>query len=324
MSAPLIEVRDLTLAYAGRSGPIRAVRSASFTLGRGETLGLVGESGSGKSTLGAALLRLPGAAARRTEGTIVFDGIDLGALPEADMRKLRGARIAMILQDPLASLNPLFTAGRQIAEVPRTHLGLAWSAALERAAQLLTAVRIADPHRRIDDHPHQLSGGMRQRVAGAIALAGSPDLIIADEPTTALDPTVQLQYLDMLKAEQRARGFALILISHDLAVVRRVCDRIAVMYAGRLVETGPAAQVLAAPRHPYTAALTGALPAPGRRAGSLTVIPGTAPSLAALPPGCAFHPRCGHASARCREEEPESRSSMAGSSACHYPLAAAT
>jgi oligopeptide/dipeptide ABC transporter ATP-binding protein len=321
MSA-LLEVRDLTIAYPGRAGPVRAVRTATFSLARGETLGLVGESGSGKSTLGQALLRLPGTPARIAAGQVRFDGIDLGNLAESALRRLRGKRIAMILQDPLSALNPLFTMGDQIAEAPVAHEGLPRAGALARAADLLRAVRIADPERRLDDYPHQLSGGMRQRAAGAIALSCAPDLIIADEPTTALDPTVQLQYLDMLKTEQAARGFALLLISHDLGVIRRVCDRVAVMYAGRIVESGPTRDVLAAPRHPYTAALAAALPAPGRRAGTLGVIDGNPPDPAALPPGCAFHPRCAHAQARCRADDPAAQDAEQRSVACHFPLVA--
>ena len=320
MTAPLLDVAGLCVSYPGRHGPLHAVRDVSFRLARGTALGIVGESGSGKSTLALALLRLPGVAGRVSGGSVVFDGRDLVRMPEHELRRWRGRRLAMILQDPLHALNPLFTNGDQIAEAPMVHERLSWAAALARAGSLLRAVRIADPALRLGEHPHQLSGGMRQRVAGAIALSCSPELLIADEPTTALDPTVQAQYLDLLDALRVEHGFGLILISHDMGVIRRACKDIAVMYAGRIVEHGPTAQVLAAPAHPYTRALLGALPLPGRRAGALTVIGGQPPDLADLPPGCAFHPRCARADERCRREQPLPEPVAIGqAAACFHP-----
>ncbi|MCC6531569.1 MAG: ABC transporter ATP-binding protein [Burkholderiales bacterium] len=303
----MLEVAKLSVAYGGYARPVLAVQEVSFTLAPGESLGIVGESGSGKSTLAHALLRLPGAEARITAGAVRFEGHDVATLPERDMRALRGRRIAMILQDPLNSLNPLLTHGMQIAEGPRMHEGLGAREATERARALLAAVRIADPQQRLKEYPHQISGGMRQRVAGAIALASSPSLLIADEPTTALDPTVQAQYLGLLKDLQAERCFALILITHDLGVVARTCDRIAVMYAGRFVETGPVEQVFHSPVHPYTRALLGSRPIPGRRAGALEAIGGQPPDPRALPAGCAFHPRCSLATEACRAQVPELR-----------------
>lgn len=308
MTAPLLSVRSLSVDYPARgagAARVRSVRDASFELDRGQTLGVVGESGSGKSTLALALLRLPASPARIAGGEVVFDGRSLADLPESQLRRLRGRRIAMILQDPLNSLNPLATHGQQIGEAPVVHEGLSWSAAWARAVDLLRAVRIADPALRAREYPHQISGGMRQRVAGAIALSCSPDLLVADEPTTALDPTVQAQYLDLLKALQAEHGFALMLISHDLGVIGRSCERVAVMYAGRVVELGDTRAVLARPAHPYTRALVGALPAPGRRAGTLPTIDGQPPDPARLPEGCAFAPRCPRAADRCRQAQPE-------------------
>ena len=303
----MLEVERLGVAYARAGHAVAAVQDVSFRIDRGESLGIVGESGSGKSTLAQVLLRLPGAEARITAGSVRFDGRDLAALSEREMRGLRGKRIGMILQDPLNSLNPLLTHGVQIAEGPRLHEGLGARAAAERARALLAAVRIADPAQRMNEYPHQISGGMRQRVAGAIALASSPDLLIADEPTTALDPTVQAQYLGLLKDLQAERRFALILITHDLAVVARACDRVAVMYAGRFVETGPVAQVFRSPAHPYTRALLASRPIPGRRAGSLEAIGGQPPDAGSLPAGCAFHPRCPLAGDDCRAGIPPPR-----------------
>ena len=320
MNAPLLEVSALCVSYPGRRGPVPAVRDASFRLARGASLGIVGESGSGKSTLALALLRLPGVAGQVTGGAALFDGRDLITMPEPELRQWRGRRLAMILQDPLHSLNPLFTNGDQIAEAPMVHEHLSRPAALTRAGALLRAVRIADPAQRLAEYPHQLSGGMRQRVAGAIALSCSPDLLIADEPTTALDPTVQAQYLDLLNSLRAEHGFCLILISHDINVIRRTCDDIAVMYAGRIVEQGPTTQVLAAPAHPYTHALIGALPLPGRRAGTLAVIGGHPPDATDLPAGCAFHPRCGRASDRClRELPPPAPVATGQTAACFHP-----
>jgi oligopeptide/dipeptide ABC transporter ATP-binding protein len=320
MSQPLLVVRNLHVAYPGRRGPVQVVCGVSFELARGTALGIVGESGSGKSTLALALLRLPGVPGRVTGGQAFFNERDLMTMPEAELRQWRGSKLAMILQDPLNSLNPLYTNGDQIAEAPIVHERLSLKAAMARAVELLGSVRIADPELRVNEYPHQISGGMRQRVAGAIALSCKPELLIADEPTTALDPTVQAQYLDLLKALQAEHGFGLILISHDLNVIRRTCGNLAVMYAGRIVEQGATAQVLAAPAHPYTRALLGALPQPGRRAGNLAMIDGQPPDPADLPGGCPFHPRCTRASDRCRLAEPAPERVASGSVvACFHP-----
>ncbi|MFO1292509.1 MAG: ABC transporter ATP-binding protein [Rubrivivax sp.] len=302
--ASLLQVEDLVVGFPLGRGQARVLDGVSFTLDAGSTLGVVGESGSGKSTLAAALARLPQAGLAITGGRIVFDGQELLRIGQAQMRALRGRRIATILQDPLHSLNPLLRIGTQIAETPMVHERLPRARAWERARELLAAVRIANPEARLREYPHQLSGGMRQRVAGAIALACAPGLLIADEPTTALDPTVQVQYLQLLKDLQRTHGFALMLITHDLGVVARVCDRVAVMYAGRIVELGATAEVLQAPAHPYTQALLASLPTAAGVAGSLPAIPGQPPDPAHAPGGCAFHPRCAKALPRCRSERP--------------------
>ncbi len=301
---PLLQVEDLEVSFALGRGRARVLDGVRFTLDAGATLGVVGESGSGKSTLAAALARLPQAGLAITGGRIVFEGQDLLRISEAQMRALRGQRIATILQDPLHSLNPLLRIGTQIAETPMVHERLPRAQAWQRARELLAAVRIANPEARVREYPHQLSGGMRQRVAGAIALACAPRLLIADEPTTALDPTVQVQYLQLLKDLQRTHGFALVLITHDLGIVARVCDRVAVMYAGRIVELGATAQVLRAAAHPYTQALMASLPTAAGVAGSLPAIPGQPPDPALPPGGCAFHPRCAQVMPRCRSERP--------------------
>lgn len=302
----LLQVSGLIVGYAlnGDRGFARVLDGVHFSLAKGDSLGVVGESGSGKSTLAAALTRLPQTGLSILGGAIHFGGQDLLQLSESEMRQLRGKHIATILQDPLHSLNPLLTIGTQIAETPMVHEDLARPAAWQRARELLAGVRIPNPSSRVHEYPHQLSGGMRQRVAGAIALSCSPQLLIADEPTTALDPTVQVQYLQLLKDLQREHGFALILITHDLGVVERVCDRVAVMYAGRIVELGATKAVFEQPRHPYTQALLASLPSDKGRAGTLAVIPGQPPDPASPPGGCAFHPRCAKAMARCRVERP--------------------
>ena len=301
-SESLLSVRDLGVAYG--NGRIPVLSGVSFQLGAGRTLGIVGESGCGKSTLAMALVQLLAGGARLTGGRIDFDGQELTALPEKALRRIRGKDIAMILQDPLSSLNPLLRIGTQVAEVPRRHLGMDGRSAWRRALELLTSVRLAEPEARLKEYPHQLSGGMRQRVAGAIALAAMPKLLIADEPTTALDPTVQIQYLKLLKELQREHGFALILITHDLGIVAHVCDEVAVMYAGRIVEHGPTAEIFSRPAHPYTQALLDSLPRPGARAGDLQVIGGQPPNPGRLPPGCAFNPRCPRSMDKCRVQVP--------------------
>ena len=307
MSAPpLLELRNLSTHYVSARGTrvVRAVDEVSLSLEAGSTLGIVGESGSGKSTLALTILRLLPPAARITGGQILFDGEDLRTKSDREMRRIRGKRIAMILQDPMASLNPLFTIGDQVAEPLRVHEGVRKRGAWDRARELLKAVRISAPESRVREYPHQMSGGMRQRIVGAIAISCSPRLLIADEPTTSLDLTIQAQYLNLLRDLQRQHDLALIFITHNLGIVAKMCDQVAVMYAGRLVEWGPVTRIFDAPAHPYTQALLGSIPrmADGRE--RLTAIEGQPPDLAAPPPGCAFHPRCPHALARCREQTP--------------------
>ena len=307
MSAPpLLELRNLSTHYVSARGTrvVRAVDEVSLSLEAGSTLGIVGESGSGKSTLALTILRLLPPAARITGGQILFDGEDLRTKSDREMRRIRGKRIAMILQDPMASLNPLFTIGDQVAEPLRVHEGVRKRGAWDRARELLKAVRISAPESRVREYPHQMSGGMRQRIVGAIAISCEPQLLIADEPTTSLDLTIQAQYLNLLRDLQRQHDLALIFITHNLGIVAKMCDQVAVMYAGRLVEWGPVTRIFDAPAHPYTQALLGSIPrmADGRE--RLTAIEGQPPDLAAPPPGCAFHPRCPHALARCREQTP--------------------
>jgi oligopeptide/dipeptide ABC transporter ATP-binding protein len=312
-------VTDLRTHFfvGGRVG--RAVDGVSFDLRRGEALGLVGESGSGKSVTALSILRLPPPPfARIVSGEVRFKGVDLLALPEREVRAYRGRHISMVLQDPMAALNPVLTVGDQIEEAIRIHLDLPRSERRRRAAALLTLLRVPDAAARLGSYPHELSGGMRQRVAGAIALASEPELLIADEPTTALDVTVQDQYLRLLKRIQREQDLAILFITHDLSVVARMCDRVAVMYAGRIVETAPTAELFARPRHPYTQALLRAVPPldldPGRR---LDVIEGAPPSMFALGPGCPFAPRCPEAGRECREAfPPESRPAPGHAASC--------
>jgi len=302
----LLEVRHLSTHYVSARGArvTRAVDDVSLTVGEGETLGIVGESGSGKTTLALSLLRLLPPAARIVGGEIRFEGEDLLTKSRGEMRRVRGKRIAMILQDPLASLNPLFTVGDQVAEPLRVHEGASRGNAWARARELLRAVRIAAPETRVREYPHQLSGGMRQRIVGAIAISCGPRLLIADEPTTSLDLTIQAQYLRLLRDLQRERGLAMIFITHNLGIVARMCDHVAVMYAGRLVEAGPVARIFSSAAHPYTQALLESIPrmADGRK--RLTAIDGQPPDPVALPPGCAFHPRCPKVLERCRKEAP--------------------
>ena len=302
----LLEVRHLSTHYVSARGArvTRAVDDVSLTVGEGETLGIVGESGSGKTTLALSLLRLLPPAARIVSGEIWFEGEDLLTKSRGEMRRVRGKRIAMILQDPLASLNPLFTVGDQVAEPLRVHEGASRGSAWAQARELLRAVRIAAPETRAREYPHQLSGGMRQRIVGAIAISCGPRLLIADEPTTSLDLTIQAQYLQLLRDLQRDRGLSMIFITHNLGIVARMCDHVAVMYAGRLVEAGPVARIFSSAAHPYTQALLESIPrmADGRK--RLTAIDGQPPDPVALPPGCAFHPRCPKVLERCRKEAP--------------------
>jgi oligopeptide/dipeptide ABC transporter ATP-binding protein len=305
-NGPLLELDNLSTHYVSAQGTrvVRAVEGVTLRLNPRETLGIVGESGSGKSTLALTILRLLPPAARIAGGRMLFEGEDLVQKSEAEMRHVRGKRIAMILQDPMASLNPLFTIGDQVAEPIRVHEGVGRGAAWRRALDLLKAVRIASPKTRLSQHPHEMSGGMRQRIVGAIGISCEPRLLIADEPTTSLDLTIQAQYLNLLRELQREHGLALIFITHNLGIVAKMCDQLAVMYAGRVVEWGPVRQVFNAPAHPYTRALLNSIPRMSDSRQRLTAIDGQPPDLAALPPGCAFAPRCPSAIDRCRAAAP--------------------
>jgi peptide/nickel transport system ATP-binding protein len=305
MADVLLEVRDLRTYIHTRRGIVKAVDGATFAVRRGETLGIVGESGSGKSMTCLSILRLvPEPGGRIVGGQIAFDGEDLLAKSADEMRRLRGSRIAMILQDPMASLNPALTVGEQIAESLRLHRGLRGRALEARILELLRQVRISDPERRVHAYPHQMSGGIRQRVAGAIAISCHPSLLIADEPTTSLDVTIQAQYLRLLKEIQRETDLALIFVTHDLGIVAKLCDRVAVMYAGQIVETGRTRDIFNRPRHPYTIGLLNCLPTLARGRGRLAAIEGQPPDLAHVPPGCAFAPRCALARPDCERTRP--------------------
>jgi oligopeptide/dipeptide ABC transporter ATP-binding protein len=307
MSArPLLELTNLSTHYVSARGSriVRAVDEVSLAVDAGETLGIVGESGSGKSTLALTIQRLLPTAARIAGGSILLDGEDLLQKSEAEMRRIRGKRIAMILQDPMTSLNPLFTIGDQVGEPLRVHNGVGRRMAWQRAKDLLRAVRIPSPEARLAQHPHEMSGGMRQRIVGAIGISCEPRLLIADEPTTSLDLTIQAQYLALLRDLQRAHGLALIFITHNLGIVAKMCDRLAVMYAGRVVEAGPVRQLFRAPSHPYTKALLNSIPRMNEDRKRLTAIDGQPTDLANPPPGCAFAPRCGDVMARCQREAP--------------------
>jgi oligopeptide/dipeptide ABC transporter ATP-binding protein len=307
VSAPLLEVRDLRVAFEARSGLVPAVDGVSFAIEPGKALGLVGESGSGKTMTGLALLRLLPPGGRITGGAMSFRGVDLLALPEEQMRRRRGAEIAMVFQEPAAALDPLFTVADQVGESLEVHRGASRREARRAAIGLLERVGIPEASRRARSYPHELSGGMRQRVCIAMALACKPALLIADEPTTALDVTVQAQILALLDELRRELGMALLLISHDLAVVGSHCDDVAVMYAGRLVEVGPSASVLVRPAHPYTRGLIASRPRLDRPlppGGRLAAIGGGVPDPREWPPGCRFHPRCSLAREECRAAIP--------------------
>ena len=302
--AVLLDVRDLRIAFASGRSLLAAVDGISFEVAAGETLALLGESGCGKSATALGLLRLLPAAGRMLGGEVRFAGRDLLRLPEAEMRAVRGGGMAMIFQEPATSLNPVLTVGRQLAEVLERHLGLAGQAVRARSLELLTAVGLADPERRLGEYPFQLSGGMKQRVMIAIALAGNPRLLIADEPTTALDVTIQAQILELLRRLQGERATGMLLITHDLGVVAQMATRVGVMYAGQIVEEAPRAAFFSSPRHPYTQMLFAALPDLARRGGRLETIPGQVPPLSQMPCACRFAARCPHAWELCRQEAP--------------------
>jgi peptide/nickel transport system ATP-binding protein len=309
--SPLLEVRDLQTHFFTRDGVVRAVDGVSFDLTRGETLGIVGESGCGKSVTALSILRLIAPETGRiVAGSIRFGGRELTTLSNEEMRELRGHHIAMIFQEPMTSLNPVLNIGTQITESVVRHLRLPWRAAHDRAREMLELVRIPDPKQRLGEYPHQLSGGMRQRVMIAIALCCNPQVLIADEPTTALDVTIQAQILDLMLDLKEKLGTAIILITHDLGIVAETCQRVLVMYAGRMVEQAPAVSLFGQPRHPYTRGLLRALPRADPESDEscarprLTEIPGIVPALTQPIPGCAFVPRCGFAVERCRLSPP--------------------
>ncbi|HEX9521396.1 MAG TPA: ABC transporter ATP-binding protein, partial [Reyranella sp.] len=303
---PLLSLENLSTHYVSQQGArvVRAVDDVTLSLSAGGTLGIVGESGSGKSTLALTILRLLPPAARIVSGRMMFEGENLLDKSDTEMRRVRGKRIAMILQDPMASLNPLFSIGDQVGEPIRVHEGASRATAWQRAVGLLKSVRIASPETRVTQFPHEMSGGMRQRIVGAIGISCEPRLLIADEPTTSLDLTIQAQYLNLLRDLQREHGLALIFITHNLGIVAKMCDQLAVMYAGRVVEQGPVSRIFSAPAHPYTKALLGSIPRMTDNREHLTAIEGQPPDLSSLPPGCAFAPRCPMAFARCRVEAP--------------------
>ncbi len=303
-SGPLLEVESLQTHFYTRRGVVRAVNGVNFTIMHGETLGLVGESGSGKTITCLSLLRLLPRGARIVDGKILFRGTNTLDLSEKEMERLRGVHIGMILQNSMAALDPVFSIGTQVAEPLAVHKGLSWKAAMERSVDLPRMVKITAPHVRVRNYPQEMSGGMRQRASSAASIGPYPDLLIADEPTTALDVTTQRQDLELLKDLQQQTGMALIFITHDISIVGNLCDNLAVFYGGLIVEYGPKNQVLSHPTHPYTEALLEALPVLGEKRERLRTIQGGPPNAGNLPRGCPFHPRCDKAMDRCSEGEP--------------------
>ena len=316
MAEPVLSVRDLKVGFPTRRGVLTAVDGVSFEIAAGEVLGVVGELGAGKSLTGAAVIGLIEPPGRIMAGEVHLSGRRIDTLSPEEMRKLRGRRIGMVFQDPLTSLNPLYRIGDQIVETIRTHAGLPEREARERAIALLQEAGIQGARARIDSYPHEFSGGMRQRVVLALALCAEPDLLIADEPTTALDVSIQAQIVALLKRLCRERGTAMMLITHDMGVIAETADRVAVMYAGRIAEIGPVREVVQRPHHPYTKGLMGAIPTVATQAERLVQIPGSMPRIGAIPTGCAFHPRCPHAFDRCRSERPERMAAGASEAAC--------
>ncbi len=302
---PLLQVKDLCVEFPTRHGVLKALDRVSFDIAPGEILGVVGESGAGKSLTGAAIIGLLEPPGRVSSGEIWFEGQRIDKLPADAMRTLRGRKIGAIFQDPLTSLNPLFTVGQQLIQTIRTHLPLSESQARARAIDLLAQTGIPAPDARIDQYPHQFSGGMRQRVVIALALAAEPKLIVADEPTTALDVSIQAQIIQLLKRVCREHGAAVMLVTHDMGVIAETCDRVAVMYAGRVAEIGRVDKVIHLPAHPYTIGLMGSIPAMDEDRERLQQIDGAMPRLNAMPAGCAFNPRCPQAIERCHHEKPE-------------------
>jgi len=312
----LLAVTDLRVEFPTRHGTLVAVDGVSLSIAPGEVLGVVGESGAGKSLTGAAVIGLIDPPGRIGAGEVWLAGRRIDNLPAEGLRRIRGREIGAVFQDPLTSLDPLYTIGRQLTETMTTHLKLSSSTARQRALDLLGEVGIPAPKRRFDHYPHQFSGGMRQRVVIALALAANPKLIIADEPTTALDVSIQAQIIALMKRLCREHGTAVMLITHDMGVIAETADRVAVMYAGRIVEIGPVADVIHDPRHPYTQGLMGSIPSIVADRDELAQIEGAMPRLTAIPAGCAFHPRCPHAFDRCRRERPELMPAGATRAAC--------
>jgi oligopeptide/dipeptide ABC transporter ATP-binding protein len=314
----LLDVRNLEVEFRTTAGPVRAVNGISFQVAAGETVGLVGESGSGKSVTSRAIMGLLPPKTSAVRGSVTLGGDQLVGLSEKQYRRIRGERIAMVFQDPLTALNPLYKAGEQVAEALRFHFGLPRASATTRTRDLFADVGLPDPDAVVQKYPHELSGGMRQRVMIAMALACEPELLIADEPTTALDVTIQAQILELLRDLVRERGMALLLITHDLGVVRELCERAIVLYAGRIAETAPVADLFAQPHHPYTAGLAASNPQIASRRARLPQIPGGPPNPASVPPGCPFSPRCPAAIAVCRADVPSLVATGEGrTAACH-------
>jgi peptide/nickel transport system ATP-binding protein len=319
MTTPLLEVKNLRVQFPTRRGLLTAVDDISFSLAAGEVLGVVGESGAGKSLTGAAIIGLLEPPGRIASGEILLNGRRIDNLPFDEFRKIRGREIGAIFQDPLTSLNPLYTVGRQIIETILTHLPLTPMQARQRAIDLLNEVGIPAAEARIDHYPHQFSGGMRQRVVISLALAAEPKLIIADEPTTALDVSIQAQIITLIKKLCRENGTSVLLVTHDMGVIAETADRVAVMYAGRIAEIGPVAEVIHSPRHPYTVGLMGAIPSVGDSTARLTQIDGSMPRLNAIPTGCAFNPRCtrkNEVGQRCVTERPNLMAAGKTQAAC--------
>ncbi|MCR9125786.1 MAG: ABC transporter ATP-binding protein [Rhodobacteraceae bacterium] len=322
MTQPVLSVRDLVVEIPTRAGVLRPVDKVSYDLAAGEILGVVGESGAGKSMTGNAVIGLLDRPARITGGEVILQGERIDTLSDARMRRIRGRRIGMIFQDPLTSLNPLLPIGAQLAETIAEHLPVGRAEARARAVRALEEVGIPAAAERVNSYPHEFSGGMRQRVVIALALCAEPVLVIADEPTTALDVSVQAQIIALLKRLCRERGTAVILVTHDMGVIAEAADRVAVMYAGRLAELGPVAEVLQRPRHPYTEGLVGSMPMAAAGRARLHQIPGAMPRLGQLPPGCAFHPRCRYARAECQRDPGPTRADCDGRAACWFPVGA--
>jgi len=316
MNKLLLDVRHLRVEFPTRRGTLLALDDISFSIAPGEILGVVGESGAGKSLTGAAIIGLLEPPGRIAGGEILLDGQRIDNLPYEQMRRIRGRRIGAIFQDPLTSLNPLYTIGRQLIETIQTHLPVSHEEARQRAIHLLQETGIPAAEQRLDQYPHQFSGGMRQRVVIALALAAEPELIVADEPTTALDVSIQAQIISLLKRLCREHGAAVMLVTHDMGVIAETCDRVAVLYAGRVAEIGPVADVIHHPQHPYTAGLMGSIPAMDEDRERLLQIDGSMPRLNAIPAGCAFNPRCPRVMPRCRIERPELFDAGATRAAC--------